>query len=140
MLSKLTGAAIHITFCIVYRVDSIVVRSVGYLKFIVKSIAMYVCLHGLCRQMLLFKMQDTITFLEAMRCKFRCMYFSARWFRSRVPNVWNHIRRESVKLILKKIQLFIKKINASVYKHKERLLWMENTKGRCENENLERCI
>lgn len=25
-------------------------------------------------------------------------------------------------------------------KHKERLLWMENTKGRCENENLERCI
>lgn len=40
----------------------------------------------------------------------------------------------------KKNTTFYKKINASVYKHKERLLWMENTKGRCENEKLERCI
>lgn len=91
MLSKLTGAAIHITFCIVYRVDSIVVRSVGYLKFIVKSIAMYVCAWPLQADV---AVQDArhnyicqFCSHEAMRCKFRCMYFSARWFRSRVPNV-----------------------------------------------------
>lgn len=91
MLSKLTGAAIHITFCIVYRVDSIVVRSVGYLKFIVKSIAMRVSAWPLQADV---AVQDArhnyicqFCSLEAMRCKFRCMYFSARWFRSRVPNV-----------------------------------------------------
>lgn len=49
MLLKLIGVVIYIIFCIVYRVDSIVVRSVGYLKFIVKFIVMYVCLYGFCR-------------------------------------------------------------------------------------------
>lgn len=87
MLSKLTGAAIHITFCIVYRVDSIVVRSVGYLKFIVKSIAAWLLQADVAVQDARHNYICQFCSLEAMQCKFRCMYFSARWFRSRVPNV-----------------------------------------------------
>lgn len=126
MLSKLTGAAIHITFCIVCKFDSIVVRSVGYLKFIVKSIAMYVCLHGLCRQMLLFKMQDTITFVSFVLLRQCDVNFVACIF---LPDGSAHecqmceITFGGKVSNLLKIQLFIKKkINANVYKHKERLL------------------
>lgn len=114
MLSKITGAAIHITFCIVCRFDSIVVRSVGYLKFIVKSIAMYVCLHGLCRQMLLFKMQDTITFVGFVLLRQCDVNFVACIF---LPDGSAHecqmceitFGGKVSNLFKKKIQLFIKK-------------------------------
>lgn len=93
MLSKLTGAAIHITFCIVYRVDSIVVRSACWLSEIYREIYCNVRVSAWPLQADV-AVQDArhnyicqFCSLEAMRCKFRCMYFSARWFRSRVPNV-----------------------------------------------------
>lgn len=125
MLSKLTGAAIHITFCIVCRFDSIVVRSVGYLKFIVKSIAMYVCLHGLCRQMLLFKMQDTITFVSFVLLRQCDVNFVACIF---LPDGSAHECQMcemtfggKVSNLLKNTT-FYKKNKCQFNKHKERLL------------------
>lgn len=81
MLSKLTGAAIHITFRIVCRVDSIVAEkcwlSEIYRKIFCCNVRMsaWPLQTDVAVQDARHNYMCQFRSLEAMRCKFRCMYF-----------------------------------------------------------------